>query len=57
MAEGKRKPMKKPEKGATPRRIGHDMNDPGGPHTPGAKKKRRKKLDNRKARFRRNSNG
>lgn len=57
MAEGERKPMKPPEKGGTPRRIGHDMGEPGGPHTPGAKKKRRKKLDNRKARFRRKRDG
>ncbi len=32
-----------PKRGKTPQRIGKDMNDPGGPHTPGAKKKRKKK--------------
>lgn len=34
--------LPKPKPGGKPRRVGHDMNDPGGSQTPGAKKKRRK---------------
>jgi hypothetical protein len=38
----KAKKMKKPESGGKPKRI-RTKNPPGGPHTPGAKKKRKKK--------------
>ena len=45
------KPMAKPEKGKTPKRI--KTEDPGGPHTPGAKKKRAaKKVASRPAHMR-----
>ena len=38
----KKKPMKKPKKGGTPKMI-QTQNAPGGPYTPGAKRKRNKK--------------
>ena len=36
--------MKKPKKGGTPKRIGADMNEPGGSQTPGAKARRRARM-------------
>jgi len=42
-------PLPPPERGGTPKRIGEDMGEPGGPHTPGAKEKRRKKAAKKKA--------
>lgn len=44
-----RKQMKPPEKGGTPKKIGADMNDPGGPHTPGAKKKKKEAAAKKRA--------
>lgn len=41
--------MKKPKKGKKPERIKTD-NPPGGPHTPGAKKKKKKKTYRKTAR-------
>lgn len=41
-------PLPPPERGGKPKRIGEDMGEPGGPHTPGAKKKRKKREAERK---------
>jgi len=38
------KKMPKPKSGGKPKRIKTE-NEPGGPHTPGAKKKKKKKKD------------